>query len=294
MSTDISNQFNAFRENIKENNYLSIIPAFGFLLVFLIIPMGYIFLISFFKFDPFEIIVPEFTLDQYTRFLFDSFYRHWIFYTIRLALITTVLCFVFGYPIGYFLSRTTPLRRQVVLFLVILPLMVGVVVRTYGWMVILGTNGIVNNLFLSLTGEKVRILGTTNAVIIGLVGVLIPFFVLPVYSSLDNMSESLIQAARNLGANKFQAFYRITLPLSIPGIVTGGIFVFALTMSAVITPKLLGGRRDLTIGALMYDTALSNSNWPFASALAILMALVTLSLVMGYSYLFSDQIGSEQ
>lgn len=294
MSTDISNQFNAFRENIKENNYLSIIPAFGFLLVFLIIPMGYIFLISFFKFDPFEIIVPEFTLDQYTRFLFDSFYRHWIFYTIRIALITTVLCFVFGYPIGYFLSRTTPLRRQVVLFLVILPLMVGVVVRTYGWMVILGTNGIVNNLFLSLTGEKVRILGTTNAVIIGLVGVLIPFFVLPVYSSLDNMSESLIQAARNLGANKFQAFYRITLPLSIPGIVTGGIFVFALTMSAVITPKLLGGRRDLTIGALMYDTALSNSNWPFASALAILMALVTLSLVMGYSYLFSDQIGSEQ
>jgi ABC-type spermidine/putrescine transport system permease subunit I len=149
-------------------------------------------------------------------------------------------------------------------------------------MVILGTNGVVNTFLQSTFGLKIQLLGTTRAVIIGLVGVLLPFLIVPIYSSLESLDESLELAARNLGANAFQAFYKVTLPLSLPGVVSGSIFVFTLSMSAVVTPRLLGGRTDLTIGALMYDVALADTNWPFASAMAVIMAIITFALIFSY------------
>lgn len=160
--------------------------------------------------------------------------------------------------------------------------MVGVVVRIYGWMLILGRRGVINEVFLFFLDEPISLINTTVAVIIGLVGVLLPFFIFPVYSSIENMNESLPLAARNLGANQLQMFYKIVLPLSLPGIVTGSILCFTLSMSAVITPNLLGGRRDVTIGALMYDIALSDLNWPFASAMAVTIAGVMFALMAFY------------
>jgi ABC-type spermidine/putrescine transport system permease subunit I len=265
-----------------DRDLLPLTPAMLFLLGFLFVPLAYLLFLSVMTYDPIEIIDYTFTLENYAKLLVDPFYRQFVFYTIRVALVTTVVCLLLGYPVGYLLSRTRASRRNVLLFLVLLPLMVGTVVRTYGWMVILGTNGVVNSFLRATVGVEVELLGTTTAVVVGLVGVLLPFLIVPIYSSLESLDESLELAARNLGANAFQAFYRVTLPLSLPGVVTGSIFVFTLATSAVVTPKLLGGRTDLTIGALMYDVALGDTNWPFASAMAVLMAVITLGLIFSY------------
>lgn len=266
----------------SNRDLLPLTPSMLFLLGFLFVPISYLLFLSFMTFDPIDIVVYSFTLENYMKIVADPFYRQFVFYTIRIAVITTVLCLLFGYPVGYFLSRTSASLRSILLFLVLLPLMVGTVVRTYGWMVILGTNGVVNTFLQSTLGMKIQLLGTTRAVIIGLVGVLLPFLIVPIYSSLESLDESLELAARNLGANAFQAFYKVTLPLSLPGVVSGSIFVFTLSMSAVVTPKLLGGRTDLTIGALMYDVALADTNWPFASAMAVIMATITFALIFSY------------
>jgi len=265
-----------------DRDLLPLTPSVLFILGFLFMPLTYLLFLSLMTYDPIEIVDYTLTFENYVRFITDPFYRQFIFYTIRVAVITTVICLLLGYPVGYFLSRTSESRRNVLLFLVLLPLMVGTVVRTYGWMVILGTNGVVNTFLRETLGTSIRLLGTTTAVVIGLVGVLLPFLIIPVYSSLESLDESLELAARNLGANVFQTFYKVTLPLSLPGIVSGSIFVFTLSMSAVVTPNLLGGRRDLTMGALMYDVALTDTNWPFASAMAVVMAVITLGLIFSY------------
>jgi ABC-type spermidine/putrescine transport system permease subunit I len=278
----VSNRVRASLRMGEERPFLPLYPAMIFILGFLFLPLAYLFVLSFMTYDPIELIRYSFTLENYTKLIADPFYRQFVFYTIRVAFITTVLCLILGYPVGYYLSKTTQTRRQILLFLVLLPLMVGTVVRTYGWMVILGTNGIVNRFLEATFGTSIQLLGTTNAVLFGLVGVLLPFLIIPVYSSLESMDDSLELAARNLGANKLQAFYKVTFPLSLPGVVSGSIFVFSLSMSAVVTPKLLGGRTDLTIGALMYDVALTDTNWPFASAMAVLMAIITFGLIFTY------------
>lgn len=278
----VSHQVRVVLGGETEQDFLPLYPAMAFLLGFLFLPLTYLFVLSFMTYDPITLVRYTFTVDNYVKLVADPFYRQFVFFTIRVAFITTIVCILLGYPVGYYLSKTTQRRRQVLLFLVLLPLMVGTVVRTYGWMVILGTNGIVNRFLETTLGSNVKLLGTTNAVLFGLIGVLLPFLIIPVYSSLESMDESLELAARNLGANKLQAFYKITLPLSLPGVVSGSIFVFSLSMSAVVTPKLLGGRTDLTIGALMYDVALSDTNWPFASAMAVIMAIITFGLIFTY------------
>lgn len=265
-----------------DRDLLPLTPAMLFILGFLFVPLTYLLFLSLMTYDPLTIIDYTFTLENYSKLIVDPFYRQFVFYTLRIAFITTVACLLMGYPVGYLLSKTSASRRNVLLFLVLLPLMVGTVVRTYGWMVILGSNGVVNTFLEATFGTTIRFLGTTNAVIVGLIGVLLPFLIVPIYSSLESLDESLELAARNLGANAFQTFYKVTLPLSLPGIVTGSIFVFSLSMSAVVTPKLLGGRTDLTIGALMYDVALGDTNWPFASAMAVIMAIITLGLIFSY------------
>lgn len=265
------------------NKFLPLAPAVGYILMFLFLPMAYLGLLSFYQYDPVNIFVREFTLENYATLIADPFYRQFLIYTVKVAFITTIICFVTGYPIGYYLARlSSSTKRQVMLFLILLPLMVGIVVRTYGWMLILGTNGFINRFLAVFSDVQLDILGTTTAVILGLIGVLLPFMILPIYSSIQDVDSSLELASRNLGANKFTTFYKIVFPLSIPGIVTGSIFCFTLSMSAIVTPRVLGGRTDFTIGSLIYDLVLTDTNWPLASAMAITVTIVNLLLVFLY------------
>jgi ABC-type spermidine/putrescine transport system permease subunit I len=268
------------------------VPA-SYLLVFLLVPIAFAIFISFFEYDAITLIEWEFTTRYYEQLLGDSFYRSVLWYTVRLALIVSVCAVLFGYPIGYYVAKTTPFRRQLALFAVFLPLMVGTVARIYGWIVLFATNGVVNDFLGATVGTELSLLNNTFAVSVGLFSVFLPLVVLPVYSAVEDMPDSLVPAARNLGANRAEAFLKIELPLSLPGLLSGTIFVFVLTMNSVVTPRLLGGRTDLTMGVLMYDNAVINLNWPFASATGTVLTLTTTVLVYVYFKYVRGRMGVE-
>lgn len=274
--------------------YLPLAPALAYVGLLLVVPLAYLAVISVHAFDPIEIVGSDLTLDNYVRFLSDPFYRGFIYYTLRIAIAVTAICVLFGYPLGYFLARTTPRKRSAMLFLIVLPLMAGLVVRIYGWLRIFGQDGVLNQVWLALFDGRLQVLNTTTAVVVGLVGVLLPFVVLPVYSSVQGIDPSLERAARNLGANEFQVLRKVIVPLSLPGVVLGSVFCFTLTMSSVVTPLLLGGRQDVTIGALMYDVAVADSNWPFSGSMAVSIAIINVVLVFAYFRLSRRHLGVDQ
>jgi len=282
--TNITNRirrpFGGFSERL--DGFLPIsIPAMYLALV-LLLPIAYTVVISFFEYDAITLISWNFTTEYYQQLVGDAFYRSVLWYTVRTALIVSLCCVLFGYPIGYFAAKTTPLRRQLVLLSVFLPLMVGTVARIYGWITLLSTNGVINTFLRSVFGFELNLLGNTLAVTIGLFSVFLPLVVLPVYSAIEDMPDSLVPAARNLGANRLEAFLKVEVPLSLPGLLSGTIFAFVLTMNSVVTPRLLGGRTDVTMGVLMYDNAVTQLNWPFASATGTVLTITTTVLVYVY------------
>ncbi|WP_179213695.1 ABC transporter permease [Halorubrum vacuolatum] len=250
--------------------------------------------ISLFEYDPITLIEWTFTTEFYERLLLEEFYRGVLWYTVQLAFLVSICCVIFGYPIGYYIAKTTPLRRQLALFAVFLPLMVGVVARVYGWIALFAGNGIVNTYLERTLGLQFNLLNNTFSVTVGLFSLFLPLVVLPVYSAVDDMPDSLVPAARNLGANRLQAFLKVELPLSLPGVISGTIFVFVLTMNSVVTPKLLGGRTDLTLGVIMYDNAVMALNWPFASAAGTVLTITTLILIYLYFRFIKGRMGANQ
>jgi ABC-type spermidine/putrescine transport system permease subunit I len=276
------------------DGFLPITVPAAFLFLFLILPIVYAISISFFEYDPITLIEWNFTTEFYELLIGDAFYRSVLWYTVKLAFIVAACCIVFGYPIGYYIANTTPIRRQLTLFAVFLPLMVGTIARVYGWIVLFADNGIVNTVLRTVLGIELTLLNNTLAVTVGLFGVFLPLVVLPVYSAVEDMPDSLVPAARNLGANRLQAFLKVEFPLSAPGLLTGSIFVFVLTMNSVVTPRLLGGRTDLTMGVLMYDNAVNSPNWPFASATGTVLTLTTTILVFVYFRYVRDRMGVQQ
>ncbi|WP_276259598.1 ABC transporter permease [Haloglomus litoreum] len=271
---------------------LTSVPPVLYILVLLVVPVAYIIYISWFEYNALTIVSTDFTTQYYEQLLLESFYRNVLWYTFKVAIITSVLCAVLGYGLGYFIANTTPLKRQITLFSVFLPLMVGTVTRLYGWMILLGGGGVINTYLDSLFGFQMELIGNTNAIIIGMVGVFLPFVVLPVYSAVEDIPESYVLAARNLGANRAESFVEVTLPLSLHGLLSGTVIVFALSMSTIVTPQILGGRTNLMMGELMYSMA-SNFNWPFASAIATVLAVLTISAVYGYFNVFRTRMEVE-
>ena len=163
-----------------DRRYLPLVPAIGFVLVVFVIPVSYLVGISFFHYSPSEIYVGPLTLENYITFLTDSWYQQWIVYTLRLGFLVTVSCILLGYPIGYQMAHSSKRVQQLLMFVVLIPLMVGSVVRTYGWMVIAGRNGLINEVVLNFRDEPIELLGTTNLVVIGVIGIVLPFMVFPI------------------------------------------------------------------------------------------------------------------
>jgi ABC-type spermidine/putrescine transport system permease subunit I len=268
------------------------VPA-TYILLFLLVPIAFAVFISFFEYDAITLIDWTFTTQYYQDLLGDSFYLSVLWYTVRLAFMVSVCAIVLGYPIGYYVAKTTPFRRQLALLAVFLPLMVGTVARIYGWIVLFATNGVINDFLGATLGIELSLLSNTFAVTVGLFSVFLPLVVLPVYSAIEDMPDSLVPAARNLGANRAEAFLKVELPLSLPGLISGTIFVFVLTMNSVVTPRLLGGRTDITMGVLMYDNAVTNLNWPFASATGTVLTVTTTVLVYIYFKYVRGRMGVE-
>ena len=254
-------------------------PYGAYLLVFLVLPFVNVALLSVYLHSPTKIAVEEFTATNYAK-LWEVYYATLFLRTLRLSLVVTVVCAVLGYPVAYFLARSTSRIMALGLFLLIMPLLVSTVIRVFGWVVILGSEGLVNQ-GLRLLGarEGMRLLHTEGAVIIGLTQQTMPFMVLPIMAAIERISPSLEEAARNLGATWGQMFVRTILPLSMPGLVSGSLLVFSVSMSAFVTPALMGGRRERMVGQQIYEEVLTAYNWPGAASLTIVLSVLMLGLV---------------
>jgi putative spermidine/putrescine transport system permease protein len=249
-------------------------PYTIFLLLLLVVPFANVALFSLHPYSPTKIALPELTLDNYLQIAAPYYFR--LFgRTLQLSLVCTAICVVFGYPVAYTLARAGPRKQTLGLFLLIMPLMVSAVIRLFGWIVILGRKGLINEALTGLGLDPVRLLYTDTAVVIGLVDTFIPFMVLPLMATIERIPPSLEEAAQNLGANWYQMFRRTILPLSLPGLISGCLLVYSLSLSAFVTPALLGNPRQRMIGQQIYDEVLVSFNWPIASALSLTLVLLT-------------------
>jgi spermidine/putrescine transport system permease protein len=258
------------------------LPSYLYLVLFFAIPFGIVFVYSFAtRSRTGRTVLEGWNLDSYGR-LGDSIVREIAFRSLVLAVVTTVVCLLASYPFAYYIATRRPAIRNVLLVLVMIPFWSNFLVRTYAWRVLLGTNGPISQLSQLLGGDEIRILFTNTAVLIGLVYGYLPFMVLPLYASLERMDWNLVEAARDLYADGWTAFRRVTLPLSMPGVIAGSILVFIPSLGAYVTPALLGGARTTLLGDYIVGQFLSARNWPYGSALSVAVMVVMLFAAVFY------------
>ncbi|MGF1736669.1 spermidine/putrescine ABC transporter permease PotB [Photobacterium satsumensis] len=264
-----------------QNIIITIIVSW--LLLFVFIPNLMIIGTSFLTRDDANLIEMTFTLDNYIR-LFDPLYAKVMMHSFYMALVATLLCLVIGYPFAYAIAKMPEKWRPFMLFLVIVPFWTNSLIRTYGLKIMLGTRGILNNalLYLDIIDKPIRIMYTEYAVMIGLVYILLPFMVLPLYSAIEKLDHNYIEAARDLGANKFQTFVKVIFPLTMPGIIAGCLLVLLPALGMFYVSDLLGGAKNLLIGNVIKSQVLNARDWPFGAATSI--ALTIAMAVMLYAY----------
>lgn len=263
---------------------LLLAPIAVLYLIALIAPISFFLVMSVFRYSALELWVPTVTGENFARLLGEPYHRAIIVRTLKIALLTAVGCLGLGYPLAWYLARTTSAWRGLLMFLVIAPLMTGVIVRTYGWIVLLGSEGTVNTILrgLGLVDRPLKILHTELAVVIALVHILLPYMVFPLFATLAGHDPDLERAAHTLGAGHTRTFLEVTLPLSRPGILMGSALVFTLTAGAVVTPALMGGKDVQMLGQTIYELTMSTLNWPLASAGAFVLVLCQLAILLVY------------
>jgi spermidine/putrescine transport system permease protein len=263
------------RERLSLGVLLS--PTLFWLIIFFMVPLLVILIYGFLDRGTYGGIVWNFQLDNYIRFA-DPLYLRIFWRSFVIALITTLICLVMGYPMAYWMASRSPKTRNTLLLLMMLPFWTNFVIRTYAWRFIIAREGILNRALLSigLLNEPLTLLFTDRAVILGLVYGWVVGMVLPCYASLVGLDRSLLEAARDLYANPIKSFLRVTLPLTIPGIVSGSILVFVPSFGAFVTPDLLGGGKADMIGNLIQQQFGSAADWPFGSAISTVLMVVML------------------
>jgi len=256
------------------------------------VPLLYLLWISFWQYDPNSFAPTPLTIANYQRFLTDSFYLAALTRTLQLGVVTTLVALAVAYPLALIMVTSSGPVRSLFLTLTLMPLMISVVVRVFGWIVILGNNGLLNNLLLDLglIDRPLRIVHTMTAVVIGLVQVELPFMVMPIFSALLGVDRAVLEAASTLGANPWRVFRHVILPLSLPGVMAGSALVFSLTVSAFVQPQLLGGSRFFVMTTLMYQSITAVLNWPFGAAIGFLLLFVSL-LTLGLFGLLLRRVG---
>ena len=260
---------------MKKNNGSSTLPASPYIVwstLFIVIPL---IIIVFFSFTQETASGYSFTLENFKRVL-NSQYISVFKRSLILAFESTVLCLILGYPVAYFISKMKSNKRNILIMLFIVQMWMNFLLRTYAWLPILGKNGVINN-FLSAIGlNTINILYTDAAVLLGMVYNFLPFMILPIYTVLIKMDNSLIDAAADLGANKRQIFTKVIFPLSMPGVITGITMVFMPAVSTFVISRLLGGGQYMLLGNLIETQFRTMGDWNFGSALAIFMMIIIL------------------
>ena len=266
----------------RRDGKLTLAPAFLWWGVFLVAPLVLILANSFFRRGSFGGVVYEPTLDNYARAV-DPLFLGVLGYSIQMALLTTVICFLVGYPAAYFIAtRPSARMRNALLLLVILPFWTNFLIRTYAWIVLLNREGVVNQTLQSigLIDAPLPLLYNDFAIVMGLVYGYLPLMILPLYASLERLNPEIREAAEDLGARPLRILRTVTLPLILPGIVAGCVFVFVPTLGNFPVPQLLGGGRRIMIGNLINQQFLEARDWPFGATLALGLMVVLMALLV--------------
>ena len=270
---------------IINNKFQKITVAiiFSWLIFFVLIPNLLVLTVSFLTRDGSDFYALPFTLDNYAN-LFNPLYAQVVWNSLYMSGIATIICLLIGYPFAFMVSKINPKYRPFLLFLVVLPFWTNSLIRIYGMKVFLGVKGVLNTMLMDMgiLSEPIRILNTEVAVIIGLVYLLFPFMILPLYSAIEKLDGRLLEAARDLGANAVQRFFRVILPLTMPGIVAGCLLVLLPAMGMFYVADLLGGAKVLLVGNVIKSEFLISRNWPFGSAISIGLTILMALLIFVY------------
>ena len=249
----------------------------SFLLI--VLPLALILLYSITTGDN-SLITIHFTLDNFRK-ISDPIYLNVFIKSLQMGLITTGVCLVLAYPMAYIISKFDESSQNILILLVTIPMWINTLLRTYAWISLLSDNGIINSLFKLLGLNQQTMMYTNFSVVMGLVCDLLPFMVIPIHTSLAKMDHTLVEAASDLGANRFQTFTKVILKLSLPGVINGVSMVFLLSISSFVIPQLLGGHQFVLIGNLIENQFISVGDWNFGSSISVILAVIILAM-MGF------------
>lgn len=276
----------------KRSNWLLLLPIYLFTLLFVALPIAYMFLLSFLQRAQVWGVDFHFTLDNYKRIL-EPLYVKTFGESFKLAFLSTGLIILLGYPYGYFMAKMSAVWKKRMMLLIMIPFLTSALIRLYGWIIIFRSNGVLDKILMGLgiTQDPLKLLYTYPAVVVGMVYALLPFMILAVYSSAEKMDWSLVEAARDLGASSVKAFWTVTFKLTLPGLLSGIILTFIPSMGLFFIADILGGNKIVLVGSVIQEQMTKGRNQPFAAALsAILMILTTLMIRLYRRIAGTDQL----
>ncbi len=268
-------------------------PSLTAVTLLLVVPVCFVVVYSFWLRAPSGADIVAFQWGNYAKFFADMFYPSILIRTIRVAVECVLLCLVMGYVPAYFFYRSTTKYKSALLLLIMLPFWISFIIRTMSWINILGDTGLINHVLISsgLLSDPIPMLYNEGSVLMGLIQYLLPFMILNIYVSLEGIDKNLLEAARSMGCTEWQAFREVTLPLSLPGVSAGCLLVFVLTCGTYLPPMILGGPGDALIGNLIFKRVIGTLDWPFGSAISVVLLVLLTIIVWTYNrYLGINQV----
>lgn len=267
----------------KNHWWMTVAPLYLFTIIFVALPIVYLIVLSFMTRAETWGVVNDFTFDNYKKIL-NPVYLNTFRESFQLAILTTVCTLILGYPFGYFMARLGKKAKSMMMLLVVIPFWTSALMRMYGWIIIFRSNGILDKVLMALgiTDEPLKLLYSYPAVLVGMVYSLLPFMILSVYSSTDKMDWSLVEASRDLGATRLQAFLTVTVKMTLPGIMSGIVLVFIPSMGLFFIADILGGGKVMLVGNLIQSQLNNGRDWPFAAALSVVLMIFTSIMIWLY------------
>ena len=269
--------------NKKIWRYFFLIPVIVYVALLIALPLLYILLISFFKSDSYGGMITTFTIQNYIE-VFDQVYINVFLKSILIAGLTTFICILISYPFVLAVSHKKPRTQKILMTLVMVPFLTNSLIRMYGWLVLLRKSGVINQVLLG-TGvihEPLSLMYNMSGILIGMTYTLLPFMILPLYSSVSTIDPSLLEAASDLGASKIKTFFKIIVPQTLPGLFNGSLMVFTPALGYFFIVDILGGGKMMILGNLIKNQFLTARNWPFGAAISIVLVLITSLLILVY------------
>lgn len=272
------------------DSWLLLLPTLAIFIFFFLLPLFFLFITSFKSFDVASGIENDWTLQNYVKFVTDKFYLGVLWRTVKIALLTSLVAIVISYPVAYQITKAKGRMKNYLTLLVLSPLLISMVIRCYGWVILLSNNGVVNTALLKMgwINKPLTLLYTEFSVVIGMVHVLFPYMVLSIMGSLERIDPSVIRASQNLGASPIRTFFSVVLPLTLPGIFAGSVMVFSLAVSSFVTPAILGGPQVKVMSFLTYEQVATMLNWPYGSAIGFLLIFIATITIIVYSKLLTS------